>query len=112
MGGCPAQLALGHVIYTVVPKNGTAVLYLQAAAESAAKRSKNEDMSMLLICPTFTTHKWWYHDDVPGNAMEVEQDGLDDDIIQYLNYAARNGDDKAQHSLVKSTILDPWKGTL
>ena len=32
--------------------------------------------------------------------MEVEQgDGLDDDIIQYLNYAARNGDDKAQHSL-------------
>ena len=68
----------GHVIYTVVvyPKNALPPYYICRQRQSLLQRvSKNEDMSMLLNLSYFhNTQVMVSKDDVPGNAMEVEQE--------------------------------------
>ena len=105
MGGdAPAQLALGtrHLYGRGVPKKcSTAVLYLQAAAETAVKSVEERGHEHVVESVLLSQQT---SDGLEGRRARQRHgsgagDGLDDDIIQYLNYAARNGDDKAQHSL-------------
>ena len=106
MGGdAPAQLALGtrHLYGRGVPKKcESAVLYLQAAAEAA--ESSVEDLGQENIVDSVLLSEQ-VSDGLSGRRARQRHgsggngDGLDDNIIQYLSYAARNGDHSAQTSL-------------
>ena len=76
--GMPCAIGAGDTSFIrswCTQKCSTAVLYLQAAAESAAKVSKNEGMSVLWSLSYFhSTQVTVSKDDVLGNAMEVEQE--------------------------------------
>jgi SEL1 protein len=107
MGGdAPAQLALGtkHLYGRGVPKKCTAgVVYLQAAAQAAVQsvedRGQENIVESILLSEQIS-------DGLSGRRARRRNgngggdgDGLQDDIVQYLSYAARNGDDSAQTSL-------------
>ncbi len=103
-GDAPAQLALGtrHLYGRGVPKKcSTAVLYLQAAADTAVKSVEERGHEHVVESVLLSQHT---SDGLAGRRARQRHgsgtgNGLDDDIVQYLSYAARNGDDKAQHSL-------------